>query len=110
MSSVPSSHSSIFSLPIPLVLRRSSPTIPSHHIPYLTKLTSTVERTLEELDYIFAVPGTKFIQYQTGKALPWWFNRWVLFRRGATLEPLYDMDRTIGGGGDDKDTRKMSLA
>lgn len=51
----------------------------------------TKQRTLEELvrmgqltdprnvlltllfqDYIFAVPTTKFISYQTGKAAPWW--------------------------------------
>ncbi|KAK3655644.1 hypothetical protein LTR56_003293 [Elasticomyces elasticus] len=55
----------------------------------------TKQRTLEELDYIFAVPGRKFISYQTQKAAPWWFQRWVLFNRNATLEPLYDMDKTI---------------
>jgi MFS family permease len=55
----------------------------------------TKQRTLEELDYIFAVPGSKFINYQTTKALPWWFNRWVLFRKDATLEPLYKFDRTV---------------
>lgn len=58
----------------------------------------TKQRTLEELDYVFAVPGRKFIAYQVGKALPWWFNRYVLFKKGAKLEPLYDFDRTIGAG------------
>jgi hypothetical protein len=24
--------------------------------------------------------------------LPWWFKRWVLFRKDATLEPLYHFD------------------
>ncbi|KAI5365388.1 putative major facilitator, sugar transporter, major facilitator superfamily [Septoria linicola] len=55
----------------------------------------TKQRTLEELDYIFAVPGSQFIHYQTTKALPWWFNRWVLFRKEAKLEPLYKFDQTI---------------
>ncbi|KAM3417342.1 hypothetical protein BST61_g5593 [Cercospora zeina] len=55
----------------------------------------TKQRTLEELDYIFAVPGSQFIRYQTTKALPWWFHRWVLFRKGAKLEPLYKFDETI---------------
>ncbi|GAB7323118.1 hypothetical protein MBLNU13_g05624t1 [Cladosporium sp. NU13] len=55
----------------------------------------TKQRTLEELDYIFAVPGKKFIAYQTGKAAPWWFKRWVLWQRGAKLEPLYDMDHSL---------------
>lgn len=49
----------------------------------------TKQRTLEELDYIFAVPGKKFIAYQTGKAAPWWFKRWILWQRDAKLEPLY---------------------
>ena len=55
----------------------------------------TKQRTLEELDYIFAVPGSKFIAYQVGKAAPWWIKRWILWQRSATLEPLYDMDKTI---------------
>ncbi|KAI1178222.1 sugar transporter-domain-containing protein [Nemania sp. FL0916] len=52
----------------------------------------TKQRTLEELDYVFAVPSTLFIKYQFTKALPWWFKRWVLFRKNATLEPLYHFD------------------
>jgi hypothetical protein len=44
---------------------------------------------LEELDYIFAVPGKQFIAYQTGKAAPWWFRRYVLWQKNAKLEPLY---------------------
>lgn len=56
----------------------------------------TKQRTLEELDYIFAVPGSKFIRYQTTKAAPWWFKRWVMFDKSATLEPLYDFDHSLG--------------
>ncbi|KAI2626823.1 sugar transporter-domain-containing protein [Xylaria nigripes] len=52
----------------------------------------TKQRTLEELDYIFAVPSTLFIKYQFTKVLPWWFKRWVLFQKSATLEPLYHFD------------------
>ncbi|KAI0456017.1 sugar transporter-domain-containing protein [Xylaria acuta] len=52
----------------------------------------TKQRTLEELDYIFAVPSTLFIKYQFTKTVPWWFKRWVLFQRNATLEPLYRFD------------------
>lgn len=55
----------------------------------------TKQRTLEELDYIFAVPGSRFIAYQTGKAAPWWFKRYVLWQKNAKLEPLYDMDRSL---------------
>ncbi|KAI1818972.1 sugar transporter-domain-containing protein [Xylaria intraflava] len=52
----------------------------------------TKQRTLEELDYVFAVPSTLFIKYQFTKVLPWWFKRWVLFQRNATVEPLYHFD------------------
>ncbi|PHH85973.1 hypothetical protein CDD83_10910 [Cordyceps sp. RAO-2017] len=52
----------------------------------------TKQRTLEELDYIFGVPTRVFMKYQVTKALPWWFKRWILFRRDATLEPLYRLD------------------
>lgn len=53
----------------------------------------TKQRTLEELDYIFAVPNRKFAGYQITHAIPYWFKRWVLFQRSAKLEPLYYDDR-----------------
>ncbi|KAH8671017.1 hypothetical protein BX600DRAFT_548078 [Xylariales sp. PMI_506] len=52
----------------------------------------TKQRTLEELDYVFGVPSSKFASYQLRHALPWWFKRWVLFQRNAKLEPLYHHD------------------
>ncbi|KAI2607911.1 hypothetical protein GGR54DRAFT_643840 [Hypoxylon sp. NC1633] len=52
----------------------------------------TKQRTLEELDYVFAVPTGKFGHYQLTKAVPFWFKRYVLFQRGAVLEPLYHRD------------------
>ncbi|KAI1204154.1 uncharacterized protein F4807DRAFT_465979 [Annulohypoxylon truncatum] len=52
----------------------------------------TKQRTLEELDYVFAVPNRKFAAYQVTKALPWWFKRYVFFQRSAVLEPLYHKD------------------
>ncbi|KAF4974786.1 hypothetical protein FZEAL_8363 [Fusarium zealandicum] len=55
-------------------------------------LPETKQRTLEELDYIFAVPTRVFMKYQVTKALPWWIRRWILFQRNATLEPLYQFD------------------
>ncbi|KAJ0315639.1 hypothetical protein Brms1b_005919 [Colletotrichum noveboracense] len=54
----------------------------------------TKQRTLEELDYVFAVPTKLFMRYQVTKALPYWFKRWVLWQRDATLEPLYKFDLT----------------
>lgn len=55
-------------------------------------LPETKQRTLEELDYIFAVPSRVFMKYQVTKTLPWWIKRWILLRKDATLEPLYTLD------------------
>jgi len=52
-------------------------------------LPETKQRTLEELDQVFSVPNSVFVKYQFTKALPFWFKRWVLFRRNTVLEPLY---------------------
>ena len=55
----------------------------------------TKQRTLEELDYVFAVPTRTHMRYQITKALPWWFKRWVLMRKNAKLEPLYKFDGAV---------------
>jgi hypothetical protein len=52
----------------------------------------TKQRTLEELDYIFAVPTRTHMHYQCTKALPYFFHRWILRRKDAVLEPLYSFD------------------
>ncbi|KFY70035.1 hypothetical protein V499_09521 [Pseudogymnoascus sp. VKM F-103] len=51
----------------------------------------TKQRTLEELDYIFAVPTRTHMHYQITKALPWFFNKYIM-RRDVVLEPLYKFD------------------
>ena len=51
----------------------------------------TKQRTLEELDYIFAVPTRTHMRYQLTKALPWWINKYIM-RRDIVLEPLYKFD------------------
>ncbi|KAJ5651180.1 uncharacterized protein N7484_004903 [Penicillium longicatenatum] len=51
----------------------------------------TKQRTLEELDYIFAVPTRVHMRYQVFKVLPWWFRRYI-FRQDVKLEPLYHFD------------------
>ncbi|KAK8094383.1 hypothetical protein PG997_001068 [Apiospora hydei] len=56
-------------------------------------LPETKQRTLEELDYVFAVPTRTFIHYNTTKWVPWFMRRWVLFQKDAKLEPLYHFDR-----------------
>ena len=53
----------------------------------------TKQRTLEELDYVFAVPVGKFAKYQTTVALPYWIKRWVFWQRKAELKPLYHFEQ-----------------
>ncbi|KAF8879613.1 hypothetical protein BD779DRAFT_1612888 [Infundibulicybe gibba] len=55
----------------------------------------TKQRTLEELDYVFAVPTTKHMPYQVNKTLPYFFKRWMLFRKGTVLEPLYNFEEYV---------------
>lgn len=50
----------------------------------------TKQRTLEELDYIFALPTKDYVHYQFTKALPHWWNKWIMRRNPAPLEPLFD--------------------
>ncbi|EED19194.1 galactose-proton symport, putative [Talaromyces stipitatus ATCC 10500] len=54
-------------------------------------MPETKQRTLEELDYIFAVPTRRHMSYQLRTALPYWFKRYVL-RQNVKLEPLYHFD------------------
>jgi hypothetical protein len=57
------------------------------------------QRTLEELDYVFAVPTRTHMKYQIGTWLPWFFKRWVLFRKDAILPDLYHFDEHISDNG-----------
>ncbi|KAF9024797.1 hypothetical protein BDP27DRAFT_1248583 [Rhodocollybia butyracea] len=52
----------------------------------------TKQGTLEELDYVFAVPTTKHISYQGTVFLPYWIKKWVFCRRDTVLPPLYNFD------------------
>lgn len=65
----------------------------------------TKQRTLEELDYVFAVPTGIFMKYQLTKSLPWFVRRHILRRKDAVLEPLYRFDEgghVSDGNGRDK--------
>ncbi|CRL17822.1 Sugar/inositol transporter [Penicillium camemberti] len=68
----------------------------------------TKQRTLEELDYIFAVPTRVHMKYQVTKALPYWFRRYI-FRQNVELEPLYQFDHLASGNGDVAVSRKQSV-
>lgn len=51
-------------------------------------LTFFQQRSLEELDYVFAVPTRTHMKFQTSKAGPWWFKRYI-FR--STKEPCPEL-------------------
>jgi sugar porter (SP) family MFS transporter len=55
-------------------------------------LPETKQRTLEELDYVFAVPTSKHASYQLTEFLPYFIKRWVLMRKNTELKPLYNFD------------------
>ncbi|OCF41126.1 hypothetical protein I317_05040 [Kwoniella heveanensis CBS 569] len=52
-------------------------------------MRETKQLSLEELDQVFSVPTSVFINYQFKHWIPWAFKRYVLFQRHAKLEPLY---------------------
>ncbi|RSH93856.1 hypothetical protein EHS25_006505 [Saitozyma podzolica] len=56
----------------------------------------TAGRTLEELDYVFAVPVSTFAKYQCNTWLPWWISRYVFWRKDAKLQPLYKLEGVAG--------------
>ncbi|KAL5485352.1 hypothetical protein ACEPAI_7994 [Sanghuangporus weigelae] len=60
----------------------------------------TKQRTLEELDYIFAVPTKKFVSYQVRKWIPYFIKRYIFWDKTAVLEPLYHFE---GLAKDEKD-------
>ncbi|PGH30677.1 hypothetical protein GX50_06541 [[Emmonsia] crescens] len=55
-------------------------------------MPETKQRTLEELDYVFAVPTRTHASYQLFTVLPWWFRRYILFRKNAVCPELYHLD------------------
>lgn len=58
----------------------------------LPQLGAKLSSSLQELDYVFAVPTRRHIAYQGGTFLPYWIKRWILWRRDTVLEPLYNFD------------------
>ncbi|KIW90293.1 uncharacterized protein Z519_08937 [Cladophialophora bantiana CBS 173.52] len=55
-------------------------------------LPETKQRTLEELDYVFAVPTRTHMHYQLNQVMPYWFKTQILRRKGLTPPQLYKFD------------------
>lgn len=58
-------------------------------------LPETKERSLEELDYVFAVPTRKHASYQWGTVLPWWIKRYCFFQKSAVCPELYQLSQHV---------------
>ena len=52
-------------------------------------LPETKQKTLEELDYVFAVPTRTHMKYQQGQVAPYWIKRYILRKKGLTEPRLY---------------------
>ncbi|KAL2003984.1 hypothetical protein VTN02DRAFT_1280 [Thermoascus thermophilus] len=52
----------------------------------------TKQRSLEELDYVFAVPTRTHAKYQLTKVLPWWIRRYIFWRKDAVCPDLYNWE------------------
>ena len=57
-------------------------------------MPETKQRTLEELDYTFGVTTRRHAQFQAKEQIPWWFRKWVLFRKGEPEPQLYHFEDT----------------
>lgn len=71
----------------------------------------TKQRTLEELDYIFAIPQRRFISHQCFTVLPWWTKTYIFRRKIGPCPALWSFE---GGGEGDAElqetVRKASIA
>jgi hypothetical protein len=61
----------------------------------------TKQRSLEELDFVFAVPMKKFMRYQIKEVLPWFFKYYILGNH-AELRDLYQDNIWQPTGSDEK--------
>ncbi|KAK5221111.1 hypothetical protein LTR72_006670 [Exophiala xenobiotica] len=67
----------------------------------------TKQRSLEELDYIFAVPTRRFISYNMRTWLPWFVKRYIFWNKDAELKPLYHFDTGIVADGKDREKKQQ---
>jgi hypothetical protein len=67
-------------------------------------LPETKQRTLEELDYVFAVPMRTHMNFQIREAAPYWIRRYVLFRKNMGPAPELYKFEDIEGPGEDRES------
>ncbi|KAJ5287193.1 Major facilitator superfamily domain general substrate transporter [Penicillium angulare] len=52
-------------------------------------MPETMQRSLEEMDYVFGVPTRTHAKYQLTVILPWWIRRYIFMRKDAVCPDLY---------------------
>lgn len=91
----------VLSITFPNMLKRLTPTGAFGFYAFLNLcafvmiflwVPETKQRTLEELDYVFAVPTRTHMKYQITKTIPYYFRRFILMDKRAKLEPLYHFE------------------
>lgn len=55
-------------------------------------LPETKQRTLEELDYVFAVSTRRHAHFQLTQSLPYWIKRYVFMRKNTPIPYLYHFE------------------
>lgn len=55
-------------------------------------MPETSKRSLEELDYVFAVPTRVHARYQLTEVVPWWCRRYLLRQKDALAPELYHFE------------------
>lgn len=83
----------------------------------------TKQRTLEELDYIFAIPQRTFMRHQVFTVLPWWIKTWILRKKIGPCPALWSFEgrdekeqqeavrrASVAAAGDEYPRRSSSIA
>ena len=73
-------------------------------------LPETKQRSLEELDYVFGVTTRRHAAFQAKEMFPWWFRRWILWRKGEPMPQLYRFEDTGVFNEYTHDSEKIKLA
>ncbi|KAF6802092.1 sugar transporter [Colletotrichum musicola] len=55
-------------------------------------MPETKQRSLEELDDVFSVSTRRHASYQLKEVLPWWFDRYILRKKGLHEPQLYHFE------------------
>jgi len=73
-------------------------------------LPETKQRTLEELDYVFAVPTRTHAKFQFTQQLPWWIRRYILRRPNEPEPNLYKFEDEVWVESEEEKTQGVSTS